>query len=484
MLAFSPDGTRLALGGESLIVLNSQTWTNELEIAPLPGEKQVTTLAWSPEGRLLAWARGNSGIIHLRNVGTGTTADLVGHRDWVLSLAFSPDNRLLASASGDQTVRVWNLARTNESCRFQGHLNEAWAVVFMPDSQTLVSGGKDGSVRFWNANKAPKSPGHWWVGSARQLVCARDSQKVIAVGPNGCVSVWDTLLSPTTEPLPALGSNNVRIALSPDGRWLATGDAAGKIRIWEWPALRPVTNLDAKLPVLGPLNFSAGGAFLWAGLLPESLFTREGGRGRGVSIWRTTSWEEVSIPGLRAPDLWYLDISHDDRWLATAHQDGMVRLWSLPDGGLVKALLGHSPWVERVAFSPTDSRLASAGWEDFVKVWDARDGRELMTLRGHYNHLTSIAFSPDGRRFAMVGFGPTPSAIKLWDPETQRELITLPSDETEKRPNGIRTFALNAAFSPDGNTLIWMTGQDPVHFWRAPTFAEIEQREKQQSERR
>ena len=95
--------------------------------------------------------------------------------------------------------------------------------------------------------------------------------------------------------------------------------------------------------------------------------------------------------------------------------------------------------------------------------------QEEASLSGHVNSVLGVAFSPDGRRLASGG-GTFRDAVKLWDPSSQRELLSLQAD-------GV--FFMQLAWSPDGNTLTATALNGLAHFWRAPPWEEIKAAEKE-----
>jgi WD40 repeat protein len=91
--------------------------------------------------------------------------------------------------------------------------------------------------------------------------------------------------------------------------------------------------------------------------------------------------------------------SPDGRMLASAHQDGKVRLWNVADGEVLHTLGGHTGWVRGVAWSPDGRWLASTSEDRKVRLWDAETGQRLVTLK-HSRAVWSVAWSPDGSRLA------------------------------------------------------------------------------------
>lgn len=105
--------------------------------------------------------------------------------------------------------------------------------------------------------------------------------------------------------------------------------------------------------------------------------------------------------------------------------------------------LGHSDYVQSLAFSPDGKYLASGSGDKTIKLWDVETGREIRTMATGTG-FTSVAFSPDGQVLASAGgIG---NNVVLWSVKDGRTVRKL-------RMEGDHNYLNDVAFSPDGTTV-------------------------------
>ena len=142
----------------------------------------------------------------------------------------------------------------------------------------------------------------------------------------------------------------------------------------------------------------------------------------------------------------------DGQMLASAGNDGTVRLWDPNDGQYIRSLLGHRDWVRGVGFSRDGRLLASTGGDATVRLWDPTTGRQVGQCNGPVA-MNAAVFAPDGRLVASAG---SDGIVRLWDPATGGQVNELA---------GHRDWVRAVAFSPDGRLLASAGDDQSVRLW-------------------
>jgi WD40 repeat protein len=145
-----------------------------------------------------------------------------------------------------------------------------------------------------------------------------------------------------------------------------------------------------------------------------------------------------------------ISVSQDNKVIASASDDGTIRLWNL-DGVFLKPLnLPGKPIVSSVNFSPDGKLIVSGSDDSTINLW-TREGDFIKSLKGHTEGVNSVSFSPDGKAIASASRDRT---IKLWNLEGDVLKVLNVGDWV----NSIR-------FSPNGKTLVSGTENGMIQLW-------------------
>jgi WD40 repeat protein len=135
-------------------------------------------------------------------------------------------------------------------------------------------------------------------------------------------------------------------------------------------------------------------------------------------------------------------------------------------GGLGDGIAGL---IWSVDFSPDGAYVvAGTNLTGRIEIVDVKTKRPAGHLAGHIQHIGAVKFSPDGKRLASGGHTFS-DALKLWDFESRREIMSLSVDGAWS--------ARQVEWLPDGNSIMLLTGDSIVSIWRVPSWEEIEKRE-------
>ena len=232
------------------------------------------------------------------------------------------------------------------------------------------------------------------------------------------------------------------VAFSPSGKFLATGDTNGEIRLYE------VANSQQLLTCKGHAGW------VWSvSFSPDGQVLASGSNDQTIKLWDTSTGQcfktlESHTGGVRS-----VSFSPNGQVLASGSDDQTVKLWNTTTGKCLKTLqeVGCSVWS--IAFSPKGNLLASGNDDYTVRLWDINSSSCIHTLEGHTQRVYSVTFSPDGNTLAS---GSHDKTVKLWDISTAQCFKTL---------QGHTDLVHSVTFSVDGNALVSCGDDQTVKVW-------------------
>lgn len=449
----------------------------------------VNALAFSPDGSLLAIAgdedgAGSQGQVLFWNVAQRrfTGASLRESDGSISAEAFSPDGHFLVTAmsSGDFGLRVWNVGQGYAVTPvLKAHTQTVDSVAFSPDGKRFVSSGADGQVLMWRL--APYSPlslvlGPDYTGDGQ--VAFSPSGALMAVGGTNEVTLWNVKTGSKAQTLliPASDRGNADddiggVAFSPDGKMLAAGDQLAQVIVWNvasgaliGPPLKGHLQLLPTMPnFVRDVVFSPNGA----------LLVSSGEDGQAI-VWNVNT---LSVVHTFTADASLLErqaaFSPDGRYLAVGGGDQDIAIWDLAKGSVARTLKTGGVSARALAFYPHETaKLAALDSNGMITTWDASTGATI----GQPLSDGKVSVSLDAPHLAFNAAGTLlvsshDLSVTMWT------MTGVGHGQKYVRAIVPEFSQVNAALSPDGRYVaIATSGGVEVHYatvesWRASACA-------------
>lgn len=413
----------LVSGGDNVIRLwNVPESLPQTLVESLSG---ANALAVSPDQRWLAMANA-TGQVQLRDLTSGEIKKTwQAHDAAIHALAFAPEPKVseenqqqdtnseasggeketagdnapaqpprLATAGADRSIRIWNALAGELQTRLRGSLTSIDSLAFRNDGSRLAAGDADGGVTEWNLAIEPTS----------QLATQTQPAKVVAVSPDGkliatgdvsngrpAIVVRDVAAGKTTETLLGHSAPVTSLAFSSDNTRVVSGSEDKTARVWDLH--------DAKFPEI--VRFTGHtGAVRAVAFNPDGTQVLSGADDNSLKLWTVADGsEKVDFKGHAGPVVGVAMISATQAVSASA--DKTIRVWNVAGGQAARSTT-QSAAIAVLAVSRDNTRLAVATADKKVKIYQINNGQLLHTLEGHGAVVHSLAFSADNTRLVSA----------------------------------------------------------------------------------
>jgi WD40 repeat protein len=388
--------------------------------------------------------------------------------------------------------------------------------MFLGDGSALTAATSDGRLCVWSVPDGPFRVLDGDGAPLRQLHASRDGAIAVTLSVDGAVRSWRLDLG-TSQRLPDLdGVNDLSIAadgrfaavalqdrrvllvdtqtgeqrslgvhpnparslaVSADGRWVASGGDDTSIRLWavpEQPIVRSaerhgvvasiaVAGDDSAIAAVGERAHLRVGdrsvlldtrvETVWLAVFSHDakLLATTGPDGT-IQIWDTATARSIAVLDANAGPVFTLAITRDGRSLVSTHTRGDVRIWDLGTG--TSRLVDSVPGVKFASLSRDETAIA-AGGAGMVQLL-ALDGSAPRRLDAGDDPIFVTQYSPDGRTLAAAS---VTGRVFVWD------LATGAMRELDRRRD--RVYAL--AFSADSAWLAAGSFAGDVGVWNVAT---------------
>ena len=462
VLAFSPDSKYLATGASRQVLSERiRQRFGDVIVGPNVEKSQHEK---GPDGRARIW-----------DVATGELIKtlLTTNDGWVNRLVYASDGVSLICISTDGIYRIWN-TETGQDKRFDTNY-PAGNLIFSPDGTRFVQRMKDKTI-LCNAATGADVATLETESDSRFIGVefSQNSETVMAFHREWTeIRFFDARTGQHRSSIPVSPpvhqSFQILSALSVDGNRLVIQEYKINKYIEIWNTQTGTSAL--KLPIQARVHsfrFSPDGRTLAMKGTIRSKHDIE--YGLQIRLWNipanTETGSIVYMGMLRHADRGPFVAYGKGGILACGISKSDILLFDAKSGKYMSTLKGHTNAVNTVAFSSDGTMLASASNDGTVRLWDTRTNKHLGTLdeKTYVERIVpqvhSVAFSVDGLKLASVSsFNHTKKlGIQLWGVDTEKLERTL-----EGHPNGVSAIAI----SPAGTTLVssGMLGDAAIQLW-------------------
>jgi len=324
---FSPDKQLILTAGADNTVQLWRTEPHHSLVSAKEYEEKVSIIAFSPDGKKFLTVT-RDGTVYIRNSSADSSTDKSIHNeDEIYTAAFSPDGKYIVTGGRDNAVKIWEVT-TGKLYSTLIHEGYVTSIMFSKDGKYMISSceGKPsrnmkGSIRIWLTDtwKLAKPMITYKEGSVGGATFSLDCKYILAHVNNPSTGyhavVWYKMTNPSQKFEVTEGAGSA--LFSPDGKFIATVDNNGIVRLWE-TATGKISGLAMKhnAPV-NDICFSPDGSYI----------VTVGGN--TAKFWQPGVAQQIGPTIFHHKEVNSVDFSKDGHTLLTGSSDSTCRIWNI-----------------------------------------------------------------------------------------------------------------------------------------------------------
>jgi WD40 repeat protein len=429
IVAVSPDGRQLAVAYQTtaqgatwaVSICSTSTWREQSTLLTLP-DVEITALAFSPDGSRLAVGAsdGTAGVWSVP-----TKQELVsydGPAAGIYSIAFTANGDSVLTTSDDGVARIWRATGVEQSFETLPLAGAPGQVAFAGNTIEAVAAGQPiVPVVFSTPAVGGPAVRRRTLPGVNAVVLSRDGR--LALGTDTKPSVGQDTIFNTRSGLIA---RRISVTSIPALYGSVADNAAFS---WNDASIALVEGSATSGPIPVIRSIKTGktiylqGAGASCGNAPESFaFSRDDRRLAGaefcgyVDVWDTQTGRLLRQVN-EAGEVSAVDLSPNGARLLVSSWDSRATIWSVATGRRLANLIGDTRGLEYAAFSPDGSLVATTSLDHTVRIWDSHTGQELRVLT-FPDAQGPLAFNAAGSEFAVAESNPAPDApdiVRVFD---------------------------------------------------------------------
>lgn len=378
---------------------------------------RICILAFSPDGEKLAAGTASNNAVVVWDAASARPINVIkGHYRAVRGVGFAPDNQTVWSCSEDGFLKTWDLARCEPFTRLRGSSSSDSLdyLLFGADGRSLWHFGWGGELARWNPVSGDSLPPFTDARSKQYTVMSDNGRFLAVFKPEGNagnrLQIWRAdVENPVMLSDHVLPDDNVDDVPSP----LTICDD-GSVVAWSRGHNIVVLNLSTDKEATLVSDTNAVGL----ALSPDGKMLIEQ-RNWDAHLWNLGGDGPPTMVVMRGAPVGDAQFSPDGKYLALALYNNILQLHDAATGEVLHEFSGHAGGVNSLDFSPDSALLASGGNDGTVRVWDVPRRSPLLTLSSHDQPVSAVAFSPDGQTIASISYD---GDTRLWKGGTESDL--------------------------------------------------------------